>query len=49
MNSLNFEALIGDKAVRMDNKYRIEFTMNTDIENPILTICNIVEHSIPLP
>lgn len=49
LNSLNFEALKGDRAgrfsVRVNNKYRIEFTLNTDSENPVLTVCNIVELS----
>lgn len=49
LNSLNFEALKGDKAgrfsVRVNDQYRIEFTLNADSENPILTICNIVELS----
>lgn len=49
LNSLNFEALKGDKvgrfSIRVNDQYRIEFTLNTDLENPILTICNIVELS----
>ncbi len=49
INSLNFEALVGDKAgrfsIRVNNKYRVEFTLNTDPENPILSICNITELS----
>lgn len=48
-NSLNFEALSGDKAghfsIRVNNKYRIEFTLNTDSERPLITICNIIELS----
>ncbi len=48
-NSLNFEALKGDKAghfsIRVNTQYRIEFTLNTNSENPILTICNIIELS----
>lgn len=48
-NSLNFEALTGDKAgrysIRVNNKYRIEFTLDTDSERPMITICNIVELS----
>lgn len=48
-NSLNFEALTGDKAgrysIRVNDKYRIEFTLNADHEKPLLTICNIVELS----
>lgn len=47
--ALNFEALKGDRvgrfSIRVDNQYRIEFTLNTDVEQPILTICNVVELS----
>ncbi len=49
VNSLNFKALSGDKAglfsVRVNSKYRIEFTLEETTEDPILTICNIVELS----
>ena len=49
LNSLNFEALKGDKSglfsIRVNAQYRIEFTLNTEDENSILTICNIVELS----
>ena len=49
INSLNFEALQGDKedrfSIRVNDKYRIEFTLSETIEEPILTICNIVELS----
>ena len=48
-NSLNFEALQGDKAgrysIRVDLKYRIEFTLNSTEEEPVIVICNIVELS----
>lgn len=48
-NSLNFEALTGDKtgsySIRVNNKYRIEFTLDADREKPMITICNIVELS----
>lgn len=48
-NSLNFEALEGDKAgmfsIRVNDKYRIEFTLHTDQNRPLLTICNIIELS----
>lgn len=48
-NSLNFEALKGDKAglfsVRVNDKYRIEFSMDVNSDSPILTVCNIVELS----
>lgn len=49
IKSLNFEALIGDRAgrysIRVNNKYRIEFTLDADVDEPMLTICNIVELS----
>lgn len=49
IKSLHYEELIGDKAglssVRVNNKYRIEFTVNRNFEQPALTICNIVELS----
>ncbi|MDE5573095.1 MAG: type II toxin-antitoxin system RelE/ParE family toxin [Muribaculaceae bacterium] len=49
LNSLHFEALIGDKAglysIRVNEKYRVEFSLNSDSERPLLTICNIVELS----
>ncbi len=49
VRSLNYEALTGDKAgrssVRVNDKYRIEFVVEKTEEEPILTICNIVELS----
>lgn len=49
INSLNYEVLSGDKAgrssIRINNQYRVEFTVNTTEEEPILTICNVVELS----
>lgn len=49
INSLHFESLVGDKkgkfSVRAGIGYRIEFTMKETSEEPILTICNIVELS----
>ena len=48
-NSLHFEALQGDKngrySIRVDLKYRIEFTLNSTEEEPVIIICNIVELS----
>lgn len=48
-NSLNFEALTGDRAgrysIRVNDKYRVEFTLNATNEKPMITICNIVELS----
>jgi len=50
IRSLNYEKLIGDKkgieSVRVDKKYRIEFTSTVDGECPdCLTICSIIELS----
>ena len=49
INSLNFEALKGDRAgrfsIRVSSQYRIEFTLRDSAEEPILTICRIVELS----
>lgn len=49
INSLNFEALKGDKSgrfsIRINDRYRIEFTLEENMEEPIMTICNIVELS----
>lgn len=49
INSLRFEALTGDKSglssIRVNDKYRIEFTLNESAKEPRLTICNIVELS----
>jgi proteic killer suppression protein len=46
---MHFEALKGDKqgkfSVRVNKQYRIEFTLNENLKQPILTICNIVELS----
>lgn len=49
INSLHFKALQGDKkdrfSIRVNDQYRIEFTMSETLEEPIVTICNIVELS----
>lgn len=49
INSLNYEVLKGDKkglsSIRVNNKYRIEFTVRESIEEPIVTVCNIIELS----
>lgn len=49
IKSLHFEALQGNKkglfSVRVNNQYRIEFTLTENPEQPVLTICNIVELS----
>lgn len=47
--SLNFEALVGDKrgrfSIKVNTQYRVEFTLDENLEQPVLTICNIVELS----
>lgn len=50
IRSLNYEKLIGDKkgleSVRVDGKYRIEFTTTLKGEEPnSITICSIIELS----
>jgi len=49
IKSLHFEALHGDKkgrfSIKVNDQYRIEFTLDENLEQPILTICNIVELS----
>lgn len=49
IKSLHFEALHGDKSglfsVRVNDQYRIEFSIDENIKQPLLTICNIVELS----
>ncbi len=49
IKSLHFEALHGDRnglfSVKVNDQYRIEFSLSEDTEQPILTICNIVELS----
>jgi len=46
---LNFEALKGNKkgrfSIRVNNQYRIEFTLDENLDIPVLTICNIIELS----
>lgn len=49
IKSLNYEVLTGDKAgrssIRVNDQYRIEFTVSLNKDKPILTICNVVELS----
>ncbi len=49
IRSLNYEILRGDKAgissVRVNDQYRVEFTVTKNEEQSILTICNIIELS----
>ena len=47
--SLHIEALHGDKegrfSLRANDQYRIEFTVSETTEEPIVTICTIMELS----
>ena len=49
INSLRFEALKGNKegrfSIRVNDQYRIEFSICETQEESILTICNIIELS----
>lgn len=49
IHSLNFEALKGDKkgrySIRANSQYRIEFTIDENLETPVLTVCNIIDLS----
>jgi len=49
IRSLQYEVLSGDKAglssVRVNNQYRVEFSVTLNKKEPILTICNVVELS----
>jgi proteic killer suppression protein len=48
-NALNYEVLKGDKAgicsIRVNNQYRIEFTVTKVETETVVTICNILELS----
>lgn len=49
INSLNYEVLKGDKegisSIRVNDQYRIEFTVKNVASESIVTICNILELS----
>lgn len=49
IRSLNYEVLKGDKtgrsSIRVNDQYRVEFTVNLNDDCPIMTICNILELS----
>lgn len=49
VHSLHYEVLKGDKAgvssVRVNDQYRIEFTVSEDGSQPILYVCDILELS----
>lgn len=49
INSLNYETLKGNKAgissIRVNNQYRIEFTVTEQGSESVITVCNILELS----
>ncbi len=49
IRSLNYEVLSGNKtgrsSVRVNDQYRIEFSVSINDNEPVLTICNILELS----
>ena len=49
IKTLNYKVLTGDKkgvsSIKVNDKYRIEFTVEQVLENQIVTICNILELS----
>ena len=49
INSLHYEVLKGNKegisSIRVNNKYRIEFTITEVVSEIVVTICNIIELS----
>ncbi len=49
LSSLNYEVLKGEKqgisSIRVNNKYRIEFTVKETLEEAIITVCNVIELS----
>ena len=48
-NALNYEALHGDKegisSVRVNRKYRLEFTVREEMGEQIITVCRLLEIS----
>lgn len=48
-HSLNYEVLTGNKkgisSIRVNNKYRVEFTVSQTEEEPIVVVCTILELS----
>ena len=47
--SLHFEALHGDRegrfSVKANDQYRVEFSIEESDEEPVVTICNVLELS----
>ncbi len=48
-HSLHYEVLVGDKkgisSIRVNDQYRIEFTVRKENADVVVTICNILELS----
>lgn len=48
-NALNYEALQGDKAgmssVRINRKYRLEFTVRDVLNEQVVTVCRLLDIS----
>ena len=48
-NSFHYETLKGDKkgisSIRVNNQYRIEFTVKKESLEPVITVCNILDLS----
>jgi len=51
LNSLNYEVLTGNKAgvssIRIDRQFRLEFTVELDSAEPIITICTLQDITNP--
>lgn len=49
IHSLNYEVLSGDKngisSIRVNDQYRIEFTVSKSTDKPVVTVCNIIDLS----
>ena len=49
IGSLNYEVLQGNKqgisSIRVNDRYRIEFTVKAGAVEPVITVCNILELS----
>ena len=49
IKSLHYETLKGDKkgisSIRVNNQYRIEFTVKEEGAEPVITVCNILNLS----
>lgn len=47
LHSLNYEVLVGDKkgisSIRIDRQYRLEFLVSMESNEPIITICTILD------